>query len=557
MGTPLQEKKQKPGITAQFMRLYHFLEHAPAFRFLATTTFLITLLYSLLRIFEPELLRRGVDALEYGNAEALMQTGVWALIFGVTFCAATALVYAFEIYSTTKMLEGLQVKLFDKVLSLRKAALEKFPSGSIISNIVNNLEEIVNEGFMYGVVDMLRGICFVAVCVVYMAIVDWRLCIAIVIYDFMLRYLCEYFGKKLQKVSERLVAVIKGNNSFIIELLNNMITIRSFHRESFFSRLLHAKEKETQKASVQRAAWRLVLQEMIWMGMKVGEYLVIYGIGGVLVYMGTGSIATVTAFVSTSMLLIDGINFLIWGYSGLKQSLPAIDSIEEIMNHKDVEPDVAEPLPETSADLICEHLSFSFGARKILDDVSFTIHPGEKVLIKGENGSGKSTLLSLIAGLYQPDSGKIVYGGRDVASAGLNTFCQTYRYISQTSNILEGNVYENLSLRYGESNIHCDEVLCQLRLEHIKDSQPKQLSEGEKQRLNIGRALYRKTGAHLILGDEIFANVDKENAVRIAALLWEEFAGKTVLFVCHEMIAFPFDRVLLVENGTVKEVANV
>ena len=150
-----------------------------------------------------------------------------------------------------------------------------------------------------------------------------------------------------------------------------------------------------------------------------------------------------------------------------------------------------------------------------------------------------------------------MYGGRDVASAGLNTFCQTYRYISQTSNILEGNVYENLSLRYGESNIHCDEVLCQLRLEHIKDSQPKQLSEGEKQRLNIGRALYRKTGAHLILGDEIFANVDKENAVRIAALLWEEFAGKTVLFVCHEMIAFPFDRVLLVENGTVKEVANV
>ena len=81
MGTPLQEKKQKPGITAQFMRLYHFLEHAPAFRFLATTTFLITLLYSLLRIFEPELLRHGVDAIEYGNAEALMQTGVWALIF--------------------------------------------------------------------------------------------------------------------------------------------------------------------------------------------------------------------------------------------------------------------------------------------------------------------------------------------------------------------------------------------------------------------------------------------------------------------------------------------
>ncbi len=73
------------------------------------------------------------------------------------------------------------------------------------------------------------------------------------------------------------------------------------------------------------------------------------------------------------------------------------------MNHKDIEPDVAEPLPESSADLVCEHLSFSFGARKILDDVSFTIHPGEKVLIKGENGSGKSTL-------FEPDSGSVPAG---------------------------------------------------------------------------------------------------------------------------------------------------
>lgn len=67
------------------------------------------------------------------------------------------------------------------------------------------------------------------------------------------------------------------------------------------------------------------------------------------------------------------------------------------MNHKDVEPDVAEPLPEASADLICEHLSFSFGARKTSTTLALRFIPGEKVLIKGENGSGKSTLLSLIA----------------------------------------------------------------------------------------------------------------------------------------------------------------
>lgn len=333
-----------------------------------------------------------------------------------------------------------------------------------------------------------------------------------------------------------------------------MITVRSFHREPFFYRLLHEKEKKVQRAAVEQCAWEYILSDGIWMGMKVGEYLVMYGFGGLLVYWGTGSIAAVTAFVSTSMLLIDGINFLVQGYSGLKRSLPNIDSINEILENGDVEPEPAGMLPGAGADLRCEHLRFSYGEKTVLHDVSFTIHAGERVLIRGENGSGKSTLLRLIAGLYQPDAGRILYGGTDVTAAGLPAFCPVYRYISQNSNMLEGDVYENLSLRYGETGAHCGEVLSKLRLGHIVDTQPKQLSEGEKQRLNIGRALYRKSGAAIVLGDEIFANIDRENAEQIATLLAEEFRGQTLILVCHEAVSFPFDRVLLVEDGKVREV---
>lgn len=547
-------KTKKMGLFTQYVKMYRFLEGAPAFHFLSLVTFLVTLLYSLLGILEPEILRRGVSAIEAGSASLLAQTGVWALIFGITFCAATAASRAFEIYASTKMLEGLQVRLLDKILRLRKGALEKFTAGSVISNMVNNLEEIVDRGFMYGVVNVLRGVCMSAACVVYMAVIDWRLCIAVVLYDFLLQFICKYAGKKLQKITDRLVKIIKSNNGFLIELLNNMITVRAFHRVPFFSRILRDKEEKVQRATVEQCAWEYIIFDSIWMGMKVGEYLVMYGFGGLLVYWGTGSIAAVTAFVSTSMLLIDGINFLVQGYSGLKRSLPSIDSINEILENEAVEPDSATMLPQTGADLRCEHLRFSYGEKTILDDVSFTIHAGERVLIRGENGSGKSTLLRLISGLYQPDAGRILYGNADVTAAGLPAFCPVYRYISQTSNILEGDVYENLSLHYGETGARCDEVLRKLRLSSITDTQPKQLSEGEKQRLNIGRALYRKDGAAVILGDEIFANIDRENAERIAALLSEEFREQTLILVCHETVSFPFDRVLLVENGKVQEV---
>lgn len=548
-----KNKKTTPGILAQMRRLYRFLSRAPTFRVLAVTLFFLTSVYAVLSILEPEILRRGVAAIEAGDGGALAQTGVWALVFGITFCTATALCRAFEIYSQTKMLEDLQAALFQKVLRLRKSALEKFSSGSIISNIINNAETVVEEGFMFGVFDMIRGLCIALACIVYMALIDWRLCIAVVVYDFLLQFVCQYCGKKLEKVSERLVGIIKGNNAFIIEMLNNMLTVRAFHRERYFNCLIHAREKETQRASVLQFAWSRGLFDVIWLGMKVGEYIVIYAVGGILVYLGTGSIAAVTAFVSVSMLLIDGINFMLWGYSGLKTSLPAIDSMEEILENDEVEPEPVEALPK-EGEIRCEQLSFSYGAHKVLDNVSFTVKSGEKVWLKGKNGSGKSTLLNLIAGLYQPDSGKIFYGSCDVTALSPDSLCQDYCYISQNSNILGGTVYENLSLLYENSDVHCDEVLKKLNLFHIKDSQPKQLSEGEKQRLNIGRALYRKSGVRLILGDEIFANVDRGNAEQIAALLEEEFADKTVLFVCHEAVKFHFDRVLLVENGHVKEV---
>lgn len=209
-----RRESKKTGLAGQFLKLYRFLEGAPAFHFLAFASFLITLLHSLLGIFEPEILRRGVSAIEAGNAGLLAQTGVWALIFGAAFCAVTAASRAFEIYAITKMLEGLQVKLLNKILCLRKGALERFTAGSVISNIINNLEEVVGGGFMYGIVDVLRGVCFVAACAVYMAAIDWRLCIAVVLYDFLLQFACKYAGKNCKKSQAALSGLSKATMAF-------------------------------------------------------------------------------------------------------------------------------------------------------------------------------------------------------------------------------------------------------------------------------------------------------------------------------------------------------
>ena len=177
------------------------------------------------------------------------------------------------------------------------------------------------------------------------------------------------------------------------------------------------------------------------------------------------------------------------------------------------------------------------------------------MLITGPNGGGKSTLLNLLCGLYRPERGVIYYGSSDTTLIRLTSLSQNYAYISQEGHILERNLFENIALsdEYNEETVL--QVLKQLNIGHIIHTAPTLVSQGEKQRINIGRALYRADSAAVLVGDEIFSNVDKENAVRIADALEQVFDGKTMIFVAHTDMPLKFDKVLTVEGGrvTVKE----
>ena len=186
-----------------------------------------------------------------------------------------------------------------------------------------------------------------------------------------------------------------------------------------------------------------------------------------------------------------------------------------------------------------------------MQNVNFCIRPGEHVLITGPNGGGKSTLLNLLCGLYRPERGVIYYGSSDTTLIRLTSLSQNYAYISQEGHILERNLFENIALsdEYNEETVL--QVLQQLNIGHIIHTAPTLVSQGEKQRINIGRALYRADSAAILVGDEIFSNVDKENAARIADALEQAFDGKTMIFVAHTDMPLKFDKVLTVEGGCV------
>ncbi|MEY2588937.1 MAG: lipoprotein-releasing system ATP-binding protein [Acidimicrobiaceae bacterium] len=189
--------------------------------------------------------------------------------------------------------------------------------------------------------------------------------------------------------------------------------------------------------------------------------------------------------------------------------------------------------------------SFRRGTEEVvaLDGVDLEVEAGELVSLIGRSGSGKSTLLHLAGGLDRPDSGRVLFDGRDLGELSIGDrarlrrrsigFVFQFFHLIPTLSVRE-NVELPLLLDGARRNGRGTELLERVGLSHRIDHLPTELSGGELQRAAIARALVAKPA--LILADEPTGNLDSVNGEAVLALLAEEVreSGVALLMVTHD-----------------------
>jgi sulfate transport system ATP-binding protein len=225
-----------------------------------------------------------------------------------------------------------------------------------------------------------------------------------------------------------------------------------------------------------------------------------------------------------------------------------------------------QPL-DTRVPIHVSHVSKQFSAFPALGDVSLEIGPGEFVALLGPSGSGKTTLLRIIAGLELPDSGRVLFGDRDVTDApvakrGIGFVFQHYAlfgHMTVAQNIAFGLTVLKRSKRPAKAEIRrrVDELLELVQLPGLGDRYPSQLSGGQRQRVALARALARKPA--ILLLDEPFGALDAKvrRELRGALRNIHEELGLTSIFVTHDHEeAFSLaDRVAILDRGAVQQFA--
>lgn len=226
-----------------------------------------------------------------------------------------------------------------------------------------------------------------------------------------------------------------------------------------------------------------------------------------------------------------------------------------------------------AAPVAIESVSYSYktavSERKVLNDVSLRIDPGEIVILTGPSGSGKTTLITLIGALRSAQEGSVQVLGHELRNAGEKEMTRVRRqigYIFQQHNLLDSlTVAENvmMSLQLGEGKLssaeqrqRVEDVLAQVGLQEHIDKHPRALSGGQKQRAGIARALV--TRPTLILADEPTASLDKEsgrNVVELIQTLCREQGASVVLVTHDNRILDVADRILHLEDGEIQSIS--
>lgn len=189
-------------------------------------------------------------------------------------------------------------------------------------------------------------------------------------------------------------------------------------------------------------------------------------------------------------------------------------------------------------------LSFAYGKRNILWDISFDVQPGECVGILGNNGAGKSTLITCINQIRTPKSGQVLINGQDIRKLRRNALARKVAYVAQKNELTNATVFDCIllgrtpyikwSISQADLEI-CEETIKALGLSHLKLRNVDQLSGGEMQKVMLARALVQQP--ELLLLDEPTSNLDPKNQYEMLALVRNIAREKNiaVLIVIHDL----------------------
>lgn len=498
----------------------------------------------------PLLLARVIDDLAGGIplsfAAVLLSFGSLALE-GVLSSAQETLLVLFG----QRMTHALRSEMSRKLTRLPAATLVAQKPGEVAARFSGDVDT-VEALFTSGLISMIADTCRILSILAVIAVRNTGLALILLAVLPLLALFTRFVQKRMlasQLENRRAVAAASGQ---IPETLHNIRTVRALGMEAYMERRYDRSIGESYAAVEKTNFYDAVYSPVVLL-------LNAAVVGIVMLLSASGNARVLTLFgmsVGTSVAVINYISRIFSPIESLGTEIQTIQSAMAGVRRIDAflaqEERTLPPERATAAggDVVLSHVTFGYGERTVLRDLSFSVREGEQVTLVGRTGAGKSTVFRLLSGLYQPQSGTVRIGGVDATALTDRERRACVGCVEQHFSRVPGTVLDQITLgdpRVTEEMAQkaaelagIDGAIRALPEGYATPCTDGIFSQGEWQLLSIARAAAANPAVLLL--DEITANLDAQTEARVLEALRRASKGRTVLSISHRICENPGGR---------------
>ncbi|XBC40152.1 MAG: ABC transporter transmembrane domain-containing protein [Buchnera aphidicola (Nurudea ibofushi)] len=532
------------------------------------TAIFLLILISILQLLPPKLIGILIDSIVEKKVYG-MQTLSWITIILCISIAIYILRYMWRIFlfgAAYKLASELRIKIYEHVVKKSQIFYFKYKTGDLMTRITNDVDKVVfaaGEGVLTLIDSMVMGI---SVLIVMITQISWKLTIFSLLPMPIMAIIINKIGKKIHYRFQKSQKAFAYLNNHTQESLSSISLIKSFGLEKYqikkFCKILkHLRQKNKNVAKIDA-----MFDPVIHLSISLSNLLVII-VGGWLFWKRSISMGQLTSFIMYLGLMIWPMLALAWMFNIVERGSAAWLRIQSILKSVKAPQKKYIEIPINFKKLKVNIQNFYYYkcAIKILENINFSIYPGQILGICGPTGSGKSTLLKLIQKKFSMSNGTILYNDIPISQFRIQEWRKKISVVDQTTFLFSDTIFNNIAV--GKKNASQQEIEKAAFLSHLHQDIAQfpegyntivgekgiMLSGGQKQRVAIARALLSKSKI-LILDNALSAVDGDTEKIILKNLNMLKKYGLAIIMCTHRIpTLINSNEIIVLQNGTITQ----
>ena len=541
------------------------VSHLGEYKRAAILTPLFSALEAIMDVLLPTIMAFIIDqGIEKGDMNAILKYGLLTFLVAVVALALGVLAGKYAAEASTGFAGNLRDAMYENIQHYSFSNIDKFSTAGLVTRMTTDVTNVQNA------FQMIERMCVRApvhlVFALFMALmIGGPLSLIFVVAVVFLVAVLAGIMVPTFHIFDRVFKNYDALNASVQENVSAIRVVKSFVREGFENEK-YTKACQSLYDQFVNAESRLSFNNPAMLTAVYGCNIALSWLGAKYVLHGAITTGQLNALFGYIMNILMALMMLSMAFVMISMSAASARRIVEVLDETTDLPAPKAPV-STVADggIEFDHVTFKYkhgSGQPVLNDITFTIKPGETLGIIGGTGSAKSSLVQLIPRLYDPETGSVKVGGVDVRDYNLDVLRREVSMVLQKNVLFSGTILDNL--RWGDESASEEECIRVAKLacadEFIERFPDKyntwieqggsNVSGGQKQRLTIARALLRKPKV-LILDDSTSA-VDTATDAKIRKAFREEIPGTTKIIIAQRISSVQdADRILVLDNGQI------